>query len=234
MTDLLVVEDDDQLRKALTLTLRSRGYVVHPAANGAEALAGVASVRLDVVVLDLGLPDMDGVTVIERIRETSGVPIVVLSARRDQSDKVTALDAGADDYLTKPFGFAELLARMRAALRRAARVDAPEESVLVQGPLRIDLGRRRVELGGEEVHLTPIEFRLLSVLARHAGRVVTHKQLLTEVWGPQSAEETQYLRVYLTHLRRKLEPDPSRGRIFHNEAGVGYRLELASPPEPSP
>jgi two-component system KDP operon response regulator KdpE len=188
----------------------------------------------DLVLLDLGLPDMDGTEVVKRLRTWSRVPVLILSARGEERNKVEALDAGADDYLTKPFGFAELLARMRAALRRAARVDAPEESVLVQGPLRIDLGRRRVELGGEEVHLTPIEFRLLSVLARHAGRVVTHKQLLTEVWGPQSAEETQYLRVYLTHLRRKLEPDPSRGRIFHNEAGVGYRLELASPPEPSP
>jgi two-component system, OmpR family, KDP operon response regulator KdpE len=231
---VLVIEDEPQVRRFLRTSLKAHGFAVIEAENGTLGLREAAQHVPDLVLLDLGLPDMDGTDVVKRLRTWSRVPVLILSARGEERNKVEALDAGADDYLTKPFGFAELLARMRAALRRAARVDAPEESVLVQGPLRVDLGRRRVEVDGREVHLTPIEFRLLAVLARHAGRVVTHKQLLTEVWGPQSAEETQYLRVYLTHLRRKLEPDPSRARIFHNEAGVGYRLELASPPEAQP
>jgi len=224
MTDLLVVEDDDQLRKALTLTLRSRGYVVHPAANGAEALAGVASVRLDVVVLDLGLPDMDGVTVIERIRETSGVPIVVLSARRDQSDKVTALDAGADDYLTKPFGVEELLARLRAAARRSG---APVDAGVVHTPdFDVDLGRKQVLASdGVVVHLTPTEWGVLEVLVRAGGLLVPGTDLLREVWGPQYESQTNYLRVYLAQLRAKLEPDPAHPRYLLTSPGLGYRFD---------
>jgi len=224
MTDLLVVEDDDQLRKALTLTLRSRGYVVHPAANGAEALAGVASVRLDVVVLDLGLPDMDGVTVIERIRETSGVPIVVLSARRDQSDKVTALDAGADDYLTKPFGVEELLARLRAAARRSG---APVDAGVVHTPdFDVDLGRKQVLASdGAVVHLTPTEWGVLEVLVRAGGLLVPGTDLLREVWGPQYESQTNYLRVYLAQLRAKLEPDPAHPRYLLTSPGLGYRFD---------
>jgi two-component system KDP operon response regulator KdpE len=221
------------VRRFLRTSLKAHGFAVIEAENGAAGLREAAQHVPELVLLDLGLPDMDGTEVVQRLRTWSRVPVLILSARGEERRKVEALDAGADDYLTKPFGFAELLARMRAALRRAARTAGPEESVLTQGPLKIDLERRRVELAGQEVRLTPIEFRLLAVLARHAGRVVTHRQLLTEVWGPQSVEETQYLRVYLTHLRRKLEPDPSRGRIFHNEPGVGYRLELANPTEPS-
>ncbi len=231
---VLVIEDEPQVRRFLRTSLQAHGFAVLEAENGALGLREAAQHVPDLVLLDLGLPDMDGTEVVRRLRSWSRVPVLILSARGEERNKVEALDAGADDYLTKPFGFAELLARMRAALRRAARPEGAEESVLTEGPLKIDLARRRVELAGQEVRLTPIEFRLLAVLARHAGRVVTHRQLLTEVWGPQSAGETQYLRVYLTHLRRKLEPDPSRGRIFHNEPGVGYRLELASPPEPSP
>jgi len=231
---VLVIEDEPQVRRFLRTSLKAHGFAVIEAESGALGLREAAQHVPDVVLLDLGLPDMDGTEVVRRMRTWSRVPVLILSARGEERNKVEALDAGADDYLTKPFGFAELLARMRAALRRAARPEGPEASVLTQGPLKIDLERRRVELAGQEVHLTPIEFRLLAVLARHAGRVVTHRQLLTEVWGPQSAEATQYLRVYLTHLRRKLEPDPSRGRIFHNEPGVGYRLELANPPEPRP
>jgi len=230
---VLVIEDEPQVRRFLRTSLKAHGFAVLEAENGTLGLREASQHVPDLVLLDLGLPDMDGTEVVRRLRSWSRVPVLILSARGEERNKVEALDAGADDYLTKPFGFAELLARMRAALRRAARPDGPEESVLTQGPLKIDLGRRRVELDGQEVHLTPIEFRLLAVLARHAGRVVTHRQLLTEVWGPQSAEATQYLRVYLTHLRRKLEPDPARGRIFHNEAGVGYRLELTRPTDPS-
>ena len=231
---VLVIEDEPQVRRFLRTSLKAHGFAVLEAENGTLGLREASQHVPDLVLLDLGLPDMDGTEVVRRLRTWSRVPVLILSARGEERNKVEALDSGADDYLTKPFGFAELLARMRAALRRAARPDGPGESVLTHGPLRIDLGRRRVELDGQEVHLTPIEFRLLAVLARHSGRVVTHKQLLTEVWGPQSAEETQYLRVYMTHLRRKLEPEPSRARIFHNEAGVGYRLELASPPGPKP
>jgi two-component system KDP operon response regulator KdpE len=224
MTDLLVVEDDDQLRKALTLTLRSRGYVVHAAATGAEALARVAGVRLDVVVLDLGLPDMDGVAVIERIRESSGVPIVVLSARRDQSDKVTALDAGADDYLTKPFGVEELLARLRAAARRSG---APVDAGVVHTPdFDVDLGRKQV-LGrdGAVVHLTPTEWGVLEVLVRAGGLLVPGADLLREVWGPQYEGQTNYLRVYLAQLRAKLEPDPAHPRYLLTSPGLGYRFD---------
>jgi two-component system, OmpR family, KDP operon response regulator KdpE len=226
MTDLLVVEDDDQLRKALVLTLRSRGYGVVTASTGTEALDRIATSRVDVVVLDLGLPDLDGVAVIEQIRLTNAVPIVVLSARRDQSDKVTALDAGADDYLTKPFGIEELLARLRAAARRSG---AAGEAGVVRTPdFEVDLGRKRViTTGGDEVHLTPTEWGVLEVLVRAGGLLVPGADLLREVWGPQYETQTNYLRVYLATLRRKLEPDQGRPRYLITAPGLGYRFDAS-------
>ena len=223
---VLVVEDDPQIRRYLRASLQAHDHRVIEAEDGEIGVRMATQHVPDVVLLDLGLPKLDGLEVTRRLRTWSRAPILVLSARGEERQKVEALDAGADDYLTKPFGFAELLARMRAALRRAAQAgNATPPTVFECGPLRIDVERRRVELDGKLVHLTPIEFKLATALARHAGRVVTHEQLLTEVWGPQSAEETHSLRVHMTHLRRKLEPDPSRARIFRNEAGVGYRLE---------
>lgn len=224
MSDLLVVEDDAQLRKALALTLRSRGYGVHTASTGAEALDRLALSRLDVVVLDLGLPDVDGVRLIERIRLTSGVPIVVLSARRDQSDKVSALDAGADDYLTKPFGIEELLARLRAAQRRAGA--APDAGLVRTADFEVDLGRKRVlDPAGAEIHLTPTEWGVLEVLVRAGGLLVTGADLLREVWGPQYETQTNYLRVYLAQLRHKLEPDQGHPRYLITAPGLGYRFD---------
>jgi two-component system KDP operon response regulator KdpE len=223
---VLVVEDELQMRRFLRHGLPPHGYRLLEAETGAEALRMAVQYVPDLVLLDLGLADMDGIEVARRIRAWSALPIIVLSARGEERQKVTLLDAGVDDYLTKPFGFAELLARMRAALRRAARAGGdPPGSPFECGALRIDFDARRVSLGEREVHLTPIEYKLLGVLARHAGKVVTHRQLLTEVWGPNSAEENRYLRVYMTHLRRKLEPDPGAVRIFRTEAGVGYKLE---------
>jgi two-component system, OmpR family, KDP operon response regulator KdpE len=178
----------------------------------------------ELILLDLGLPDLDGIEIVARVRAWSGIPIIVVSARMQEAQKVIALDAGADDYLTKPFGIDELLARIRAALRRSLRAREPAAPVFTSGPLKVDLERRRVELDGEEVRLTAIEYKLLAVLVAHAGRVVTHKQLLELVWGPESGEQTQYLRVYIGHLRRKLEPNPLRARLFFTEVGVGYRL----------
>jgi len=223
---VLVIEDDPQVRRFLRASLGAHGFKVLEAEDGETGVRMTTQHVPDVVLLDLGLPKLDGMEVTKRIRTWSRVPILVLSARGEERQKVEALDAGADDYLTKPFGFAELLARMRVALRRSARsATEAESSEITCGPLHVDLERRRVELDGKPIHLTPIEYKILTVLARNAGRVVTHRQILTEVWGPHSAEETQYLRVYMTHLRRKLEPDPGRARIFRNEAGVGYRLE---------
>ena len=226
MSDLLVVEDDAALRRALVLTLRSRGYAVHAAATGAEALDRVRSTRLDTLILDLGLPDMDGVAVIEAVRATSNVPIVVLSARRDQSDKVTALDAGADDYLTKPFGIEELLARLRAAARRSG---APIDAGIVRTPdFEVDLGRKKVVRGdGTDVHLTPTEWGVLEVLVRAGGLLVPGADLLREVWGPQYETQTNYLRVYLAQLRAKLEPDQGHPRYLITAPGLGYRFDAS-------
>lgn len=225
MSDLLVVEDDDQLRKALALTLQARGHHVHAVATGTEALARVAASRLDAVLLDLGLPDLDGLAVIAAIRERSGVPIVVLSARRDQSDKVSALDAGADDYLTKPFGIEELLARLRAAQRRAG---GPVDGAVVRTPdFAVDLGRKQVtRADGEPVHLTPTEWGVLETLVRADGLLVTGPDLLREVWGPAYETQTNYLRVYLAQLRRKLEPDQGRPRYLITSPGLGYRFDV--------
>ncbi|WP_413248445.1 response regulator [Sinomonas flava] len=222
-TTVLVVEDEAQIARALQINLRVHGYDAVTAGNGEDALELAASRRMDIVVLDLGLPGMDGVEVIRRLRAWTEVPIIVLSARHGSEDKVEALDAGADDYVTKPFGLEELLARLRAAARRGPRV---EENPRVQtGELSVDLAARRVVRRGEEVRLTPTEWSILALLVRRAGALVTQREILTQVWGPAYAKETQYLRVYLAQLRRKLEDDPARPRHLHTEAGMGYRFD---------
>jgi two-component system KDP operon response regulator KdpE len=222
---VLIVEDEPQVRRFLRTSLPAAGFRCLEAETGAEALRLAEQYVPDVVLLDLGLPDVEGVEVARRLRKWSRAPIVVLSARGQAPEKVALLDAGADDYLTKPMGFEELLARIRASLRRVARAASePGTDVFTCGPLRIEHGARRVSVDGGEVHLTPIEFKLLGALAAHAGRIVTKKQLLLEVWGPHSTGESRYLRVYMTHLRRKLERAGS-ARIFRTEAGVGYGLE---------
>jgi two-component system KDP operon response regulator KdpE len=223
---VLVIEDDAQVRKFLRASLNAHGYRVEEATSGEEGTSMAAQFRPDVILLDLGLPDVDGIIIARRIREWSTVPIIVLSARGQENQKVEALDAGTDDYLTKPFGVPELLARIRVALRHAARASEKTSNVFESGPLRVDLAARLVMLGDEEIHLTPIEYKILTTLVRHAGKVVTQKQLLEEVWGPKSTNQTHYLRVYMAHLRRKLEPDPVRPRLFETEAGVGYRLHV--------
>ena len=225
MTKVLVVDDEPQIVRALRINLTARGYDVSTAADGQEALRVAASVHPDIVVLDLGLPDIDGATVIEGLRGWTSVPILVLSARTDSGDKVAALDAGADDYVTKPFGMDELLARLRAAVRRASTVPADEEAVVETPAFTVDLAAKKVIRDGAEVHLTPTEWGVLELLVRNRGKLVGQKQLLQEVWGPTYASETHYLRVYLAQLRRKLEPQPSRPRHLLTEAGMGYRFE---------
>jgi two-component system, OmpR family, KDP operon response regulator KdpE len=220
-----VVEDDPQLLRAMRITLHARGHEVITAATGRKGLSEAAAARPDLVVLDLGLPDLDGVEVIQGLRGWTGVPIIVLSGRTSGGDKVAALDAGADDYVTKPFGIEELLARIRAVTRRAA---APEggEPVVTVGDHRVDLADRRVTgAGGEEVKLTPTEWKLLEAFVRHPGKLIGRRELLTEVWGPASTGDTSSLRLYLNRLRRKLEPDPSRPRHLLTEPGLGYRFE---------
>jgi two-component system KDP operon response regulator KdpE len=222
---LLVVDDDAPVRRFLRAGLASEGYRLVEAVSGTEGLAQAATRAPDLVLLDLGLPDLDGFEVVRRLREWSEVPVVVLSARGQDEDKIRALDAGADDYVTKPFSMGELLARVRVALRHRARRDAGEDAGPVKaGELVVDLARRVVTVAGEEAHLTPIEYRLLAVLARHAGKVLTHEQLLREVWGPGYAAQHHYVRVYMAQLRAKLERDPSRPRWLVTEPGVGYRL----------
>jgi two-component system KDP operon response regulator KdpE len=222
---VLVVEDEPQLMRFLRATLPAHGYRVLEAATAAQALVHAETRHPDLVLLDLGLPDLDGLEVTRRIRGWSAVPIVVVSARGQEQDKVQALDAGADDYLTKPFGTDELLARMRVALRHAARIGSGQgEASFESGDLRVDLAARLVYRRGEEVRLTRTEYRLLAALAKYAGKVLTHRQLLVEVWGPGSANETHYLRVYMAQLRHKLEDDPAQPRWLLTETGVGYRL----------
>ncbi len=226
---LLLIEDEPQMRRFLRVTLQGHGYHLLEAVSGQEGLVAAATNNPDIILLDLGLPDIDGLEVAHRIREWSETPIIVLSAREQELDKVSALDAGADDYLTKPFGAGELLARIRVALRhRALRESGRSEPVFIHGPLRVDLAARQVFLDETEVHLTPIEYRLLVVLIKNSGKVVTHRQLLKEVWGPGQVQQTQYLRVYMTQLRHKLEADPARPRFFLNEPGVGYRFRAES------
>jgi two-component system KDP operon response regulator KdpE len=219
---VLVVDDEPQIVRGLTIILRSEGYVVDAAQTKSQALAMLAARPPDALVLDLVLPDGQGVEVCEEVRRWSRLPILVLSAVGDEREKVRALDAGADDYVTKPFGTDELLARLRAVMRRASR---PAGSPVIEvGELHIDVADRSVTRAGDEIRLTPIEFDLLRVLAQHQGRLVTHRQLLHEVWGPEYGQETHYLRVHVAHIRAKLEADPSRPEYVITEPGVGYRL----------
>ncbi|HET6576689.1 MAG TPA: response regulator [Gemmatimonadales bacterium] len=222
---VLLIEDDVPMRRFLRTALHAHAWRVIEAATAREGLAQAAGRNPDVILLDLGLPDGDGLEVAPRLRRSTRAPIIVISARGRERDKVAALDLGADDYLTKPFGVPELLARMRVALRHASRpADAPEAPVFEAGQVRVDLVRRRVFRAGDEVHLTPTEYKLLATMIRHAGRVATHRQLLEEVWGANYVGQTHYLRVYMAQLRHKLEPDPARPRLLATEPGVGYRL----------
>ncbi|MFF3285595.1 response regulator [Streptomyces sp. NPDC003023] len=226
MTRVLVVDDEPQIVRALVINLKAREYEVDSASDGARALELAAARRPDVVVLDLGLPDMDGVEVIRRLRGRTRVPILVLSARHTSDEKVEALDAGADDYVTKPFGMDELLARLRAAVRRAEPVGGEDDMTTVETEgFTVDLMAKKVHREGRDVRLTPTEWHLLEVLVRNTGRLVGQKQLLQEVWGPSYGTETNYLRVYMAQLRRKLEADPSHPRHFVTEPGMGYRFE---------
>jgi two-component system KDP operon response regulator KdpE len=225
MTRILVVDDEPQILRALGTNLRARGFEIDVAETGEEALELAARHRPDLVIVDLGLPGIDGVEVVRGLRGWSTVPIVVLSVRDGEADKVEALDAGADDYVTKPFGMDELLARTRAALRRATPVDDAEAPVVETPDFRVDLVAKRVSTPGGEVRLTPTEWHLVEVLVRHAGKLVSQRQLLQEVWGPGYSSESNYLRVYLAQIRRKLEPDPARPRYFLTEPGMGYRFQ---------
>jgi two-component system, OmpR family, KDP operon response regulator KdpE len=220
----LVIDDEPQIRRLLRVTLEANGYRVFDAATGQDGVAQAAQRRPDVVVLDLGLPDLEGVEVLKRLREWSKVPVIILSVRDREDDKVAALDAGADDYVAKPFNSAELLARLRVALRHAR--PTTESSMFRSGPLEVDLTARLVKLNGREVRLTATEYALLRLFVQHAGKVLTHRHILREVWGPNHVNQTHYLRVYLAHLREKLEVNPAQPEHFITEAGVGYRLVM--------
>lgn len=220
---ILIVEDEQPIRRFLKASLASEGYRVSEADSGETGLRMATAQPPDLVILDLGLPDLDGHVVLHRLREWYTAPIIVLSARDQESQKVQALDSGADDYVTKPFGMAELLARMRTAMRHAHRV-GPEATTIAIGDLRVDLAARLVYRNDEEVHLTPLEYKLLVTLLKHAGKVLTHRFLLREVWGPLDSQENHYLRVFVASLRRKLEQDPARPRYLLTEQGVGYRF----------
>ncbi|MEP6656159.1 MAG: response regulator [Betaproteobacteria bacterium] len=222
---ILIVEDEPDIRQFLRASFGVEGYRVVESATGRRGIIDAGTHKPDLAIVDLGLPDLDGIEVVRRIREWSPMPIVVLSARVQERSKIEALDAGADDYVTKPFGIGELLARVRAALRHAARKGSGTP-ILRFGPAVVDLERRTTSRGGEDVRLTPIEFRLLGALAKHAGMVVTHRQLLTEVWGPGHQNDTHYLRIYMKQLRDKLEIDPVQPRHLLTETGIGYRLIL--------
>ncbi|MDO9173476.1 MAG: response regulator transcription factor [Actinomycetota bacterium] len=224
MTRILVVDDEAQIRKALSVNLTARGYTVDVAASGEEALAVAAAHHPDLVLLDLGLPGIDGVAVVEGLRGWTTVPIIMLSVRDSEAEKVRALDAGADDYVTKPFGMNEVLARVRAAQRRYHPM--AEEPVIATVAFRIDLAQKTITDGdGAHVHLTPIEWAIVEALVRHPGRLITQRQLLQQVWGPQYEHETNYLRVHLAAIRKKLEPVPGQPRYFVTEPGMGYRFE---------
>lgn len=224
---IIVIEDEAQIRRFLRTTLASEGYQVIEAETGKQGLIEAATRKPDLIILDLGLPDMDGVEVIKALRVWSSVPIIILSARSQESDKISALDAGADDYLVKPFSAGELLARIRVALRHvSSAANGEEEGVFSVDELNVDMIHRKVTVSGAEVHLTPIEYRLLTVLVKHAGKVLTHRLLLNEVWGPNYVERAHYLRIYMGTLRHKLEQDPARPRFLLTEVGVGYRLAV--------
>ena len=218
----LLIDDEPQIRKLLRLALESDGYAVHEAENGERGLAEVAFRRPNVIVLDLGLPDLNGVEVLKRLRDWSDTPVVILSVRDSEEQKVAALDAGADDYVTKPFGTAELLARLRVAQRRARPADGAP--VFVAGKLQVDLAARIVTVSGKEIKLTVTEYALLALFVKHAGRILTHRHILREIWGPKSEEHRQYLRVYVTHLRQKIETDPANPVLIKTEPGIGYRF----------
>ena len=222
----LVIDDERQIRKLLRIILEEQNYRVLEAENGRQGLADVAQRKPDVVLLDLGLPDMDGLAVLKRLREWSHVPVLILSVRDGPEDKVAALDAGADDYITKPFDSSELLARLRAIQRRTS--SGAEDPYFQAGHLAIDFNTRSVTANGHEVKLTATEYALLKLLAQHAGKVVTHKQILREVWGPNAEEQSQYLRVYMTHLRKKIEIPDAVEKLLRTESGIGYRLILPS------
>jgi two-component system, OmpR family, KDP operon response regulator KdpE len=224
---ILVIEDEPQMLRFLRASLGTHGYRLVESTTAEDGLAQAAARSPEVILLDLGLPDLDGLEVTSRLRDWTRIPIIVLSARGQDEDKIRALDAGADDYLTKPFSVAELLARIRVALRHLAEAGTSrEQPSFVLGDIRVDLAKRQVFVGEEEIHLTPTEYKLLAVLVRHAGRVVTHRQLLKDVWGPSFVDHTHYLRVYMGQLRHKLERDPARPEHLLNEPGVGYRLKL--------
>jgi two-component system KDP operon response regulator KdpE len=220
---ILIIEDDPAIRRFLRATLAAEDYQYFESVTAGDGIVQINARRPDLLLLDLGLPDQDGLEVIRQVRETSQMPIVVLSARGQERDKIAALDLGADDYIEKPFAVGELLARIRAALRRAA-VAAQPGTVFRFGRVELDVDRRVVTVAGSEVHLTPHEYRLLQVLIKHGGKVLTHRQLLNEVWGPNQLDQAQYLRVYIAQLRRKLESDPARPKYLRTEPGVGYRL----------
>ena len=221
----LIIDDEVQIRRLLGVALEGAGYLVREAESGTFGLQAVATLRPDVILLDLGLPDLDGLTVLRRLREWTKTPVVVLTVRDGEEDKVAALDAGADDYVTKPFSTVELLARLRAAQRRAQ--PREESAVFSQGGLVVDLIARTVQRDGAEVKLTATEWSILALLIRHAGRILTHRQILREVWGPKAGEHREYLRVYFTHLRKKVERDPGAPELIINEPGIGYRLHLS-------
>lgn len=225
---MLVVDDEPQIRRFLRASLQSHDYVVLEAENGKEAVRACTTQKPELLILDLGLPDMDGLDVIKTVREWSQIPIIVLSIRSDETDKIEALDRGANDYVTKPFSMGELLARMRAALRQGPRDGSEGGAVITAGEISIDLSKRLITLGGTPVKLSRKEYYLLKILATHPGKVITHQQLLQEVWGPAYVEETQYLRVYIGQLRQKLERDPAAPQWLITETGVGYRLQTTS------
>lgn len=224
---IIVIEDDPPIRRFLRTGLTTQGFTVFESDTGKQGMIEVQVRKPDLLILDLGLPDMDGVEVIKAVRTWSAIPIIILSARSSEQHKIDALDAGADDYLTKPFGFGELLARIRVALRHAIQPQAHiQAGVFTSANLKVDLHQRVVSLDGQEIHLTPIQYRLLAVLVQHAGRVLTHQQILKEVWGPSYQENAHYLRIYMSQLRQKLEAEPTQPKFLLTESGVGYRLKM--------
>lgn len=219
----VIIDDEIQIRRLLRVALEAENYQVHEAETGQQGLAEIAARRPAIVLLDLGLPDLDGLEVLKRLREWSDTPVIVLSVRDDEAGKIAALDAGAEDYVTKPFSTLELLARLRAAQRKTRTEE--ESAVFKSGDLMVDLSARVVTRGGHEVKLTATEYALLRLFVRHAGRVLTHRYILREIWGPKSEEHRQYLRVYVTHLRQKIEPDPTKPHLIKTESGIGYRFD---------